>query len=82
MRKLNNDDDVGSIAPLVTFLLVIFIFGLMWGIFNIMMEAVYDVDSTMSLMMWRAWVILGVVVFIVMVAWLLKEGQKSRFLRY
>jgi len=51
----------------------------MWGIFDIMMRAVYNVDSTMSLMMWRAWVILGVIVFIVMVAWLLKEGQKSKY---
>jgi len=76
LRKLN---DYGGIAPLITFLLVIFIFGLMWGIFDIMMRAVYNVDSTMSLMMWRAWVILGVIVFIVMVAWLLKEGQKSKY---
>jgi len=79
LRKL---DDTASIAPLITFLLVIFIFGLMWGIFDIMMRAVYNVDNTMGLMMWRAWVILGVIVFIVMTAWLLKEGQKTKYVRY
>ena len=76
MKKL---DDVGSIAPLITFFLAIFIFGLIYGIFNILMTAVMDVDSTMSLMMWRAWIILSVIVFIVMVAWLLKEGQKTKY---
>lgn len=79
MKKLDN---IGSANSLITFFLVIFIFGLIYGIFNIMMTSVMNVDSTMSLMMWRAWVILGVIVFIVMVAWLLKEGQKSRFVRY
>lgn len=77
MRKLDNH---AGIAPLITFLLVIFIFGLIWGIFDIMMKAVYTVDNTMGLMMWRAWIILGVIVFIVMTAWLLKEGQKSKYM--
>lgn len=76
MKKL---DDTGNINPLITFFLVIVIFGLIYGIFNIMMTAVMNVDNTMGLMMWRAWIILTVIVFIVMVAWLLQQGQKSKY---
>jgi len=76
LKKL---DDTGNINPLITFFLVIVIFGLIYGIFNIMMTAVMNVDNTMGLMMWRAWIILTVIVFIVMVAWLLQQGQKSKY---
>ena len=79
MKKITTNQ-VASVAPLLIFFLVVGIIGLLYGIFNIMMEAVMDTSTTMNLLMWRAWVVCIVIILIVMISWLLMSAQKTEYL--
>ena len=79
MKKITIDQ-IASVAPLLIFLLVLGIIGLLYGIFNIMMESVMDTSTNMNLLMWRAWVICIVIILIIMVSWLLMRAQKSEYM--
>lgn len=72
-------DNMASVAPLLLFFLVLGIIGLLYGIFDTIMNVVINTDTTMNLLMGRAWAFCIVIIFIILISWLLMRGQKSEY---
>ena len=78
MKKLI-ENDIGSIAPLIKFFLVIIIWGVLYSVFHVIMSSVMDVSTNMNLLMWRFWVVSLIVVLIVDISRLFMTAQKTQF---
>jgi heme/copper-type cytochrome/quinol oxidase subunit 2 len=91
MRDLNRDE-AGSVAPLIIFLVTIFIVGFLAGVFGYLMIAVTSVDvpevdvgggvtvdanAGMNNLMDKVWFFLPIIILIVSISWLLMHAQKE-----
>ena len=69
----------GSIAPLITYILVLFVVGILGGIFINILSPIAVLDSNMDTLMWRAFLFCFIIVFVVVTSWLIMKGQKSGY---
>ena len=72
-------DKIASVAPLLLFFLIVGIIGLLYGIFDVFINAVRNSDTTMNLLMSRAWWFTIVIIFLVLISWLLMKAQKTEY---
>lgn len=70
--------DVQAMNPLITFFILIVIWGFLYGVFGVILAPLMNTDDTMNLLMSRVWWGVSVIFFVIIVGWLLVKAQKQR----
>jgi hypothetical protein len=76
MKSLTSDI-VASASPVILFVVLLIFLGIIYGIFYYFIGETATIESTMDLLMWRAYVITIVIMFVGLSGWLIMRGQKK-----
>lgn len=70
-------DEIASISPVIIFIVLILLMGIIYGVFYYFIWEAATIESTMDLLMWRGYVITIVIMFVGLSGWLIMRGQKK-----
>lgn len=77
MRRIRLDN-AGSVAPLIVVVAIIVLVGILWGVLDIVVNAVSVSETSTDDLVLKAWVFSVIVVLLVVTGWLFMVAQKNK----